>query len=93
MATISANLKMTLPESFDKVDIAVLSNNFALIDEKMVTTDRVANNLGTEEEGKALDARQGKALNDRLAKYENIMEPTDDGINLNGKYIDNALFR
>ena len=96
MATVSANLKMTLPESFDKVDVSVLSNNFSLIDsafDQTISPDEVANNLATAEGGKVLDARQGKALNDRLVKYENVVKVTDDGIDLNGKYIDNALFR
>lgn len=65
MATISANLALTLPESYDKVDVSVLSNNFSLIDtafDGMVSPDEVANNLTTTEAGKVLDARQGREL-------------------------------
>lgn len=65
MPTISGNLGMTLPESFDKVDVSVLSNNFSMIDAafgQKVSLEQIANNLITTEEGKVLDARQGYAI-------------------------------
>ena len=71
MATISSNLQMTLPESFDKVDVDILSDNFQKIDDfagEAITKEKVANNLTTTEEGKALDARQGKVLYDKIEK-------------------------
>ena len=71
MATISSNLQMTLPESFDKVDVDILSDNFQKIDDfagEAITKEKVANNLTTTEEGKALDARQGKVLDDKIEK-------------------------
>lgn len=71
MATISSNLQMTLPESFDKVDVDILSDNFQKIDDaygETITKEKLANNLTTTEEGKALDARQGKVLSDEIAK-------------------------
>ena len=71
MATISSNLQMTLPESFDKVDVDILSDNFQKIDDfagEAITKEKVANNLTTTEEGKALDARQGKILSDEVTK-------------------------
>ena len=60
MATISSNLQMTLPESFDKVDVDILSDNFQKIDDaygETITKEKLANNLITTEEGKALDGR------------------------------------
>lgn len=69
MASISANLEMVLPDTFDKVDVEVLTDNFTKIDTalgEMVTKEIIANNLETEEEGKILDARQGKALADQI---------------------------
>lgn len=74
MATISSNLQMTLPESFDKVDVDILSDNFQKIDDftgEAITKEKVANNLTTTEEGKALDARQGKALDDKVTRLSN----------------------
>lgn len=71
MATISSNLQMTLPESFDKVDVDILSDNFQKMDDfagEAITKEKVANNLTTTEEGKALDARQGKILSDEVTK-------------------------
>ena len=59
MATISTNLEMTLPESFDKVDISVISQNFSLIDkafEKVIEKEAIVNSLETEDEGKVLGA-------------------------------------
>jgi len=96
MATVSGNLNLTLPESFDKVDISVLSNNFMLLDiafgQKLGKTE-IANDVATTQEGKVLDARQGKALNDRIEKFEDAINIKTNSIDLNGKYIDNALFR
>ena len=71
MATISSNLQMTLPESFDKVDVDILSDNFQKIDDaygETITKEKLANNLITTEEGKALDARQGKVLDEKIAQ-------------------------
>ena len=96
MAKTSANLALTLPESFDKVDVKVLHDNFSLIDaafDEIIGPDEVANNLITEGAGKVLDARQGKALSDRLVKFEDNIKFTDDSVDVKGKYIDNALFR
>lgn len=96
MATVSGNLNLTLPEAFDKVDISVLSNNFMLIDiafaSKLGLTE-IANDLATTQSGKVLDARQGKVLSDRIDKYEDAITVKTGAIDLNGKYIDNALFR
>ena len=50
MAKISSNLQMTLPESFDKVDVDILSDNFQKIDDfagEAITKEKVANNLTT----------------------------------------------
>ena len=96
MAKISSNMGLTLPEQFDRVDIDALSGNFVIIDTKFaetVTKETIANDLATTEGGKVLDARQGKELSDRVAKYEQTVKLIEDGIDLNGKYIDNALFR
>jgi len=77
--TISGILGMTLPESFDKVDVSVLSNNFNLIDlafGQRITLEQIANNLETEKEGMVLDARQGKALSDTLVSVAKAIDET-----------------
>ena len=71
MSTTSANLGLTLPESFDKVDVDILSGNFQKIDESLgdfIDEEKIANNLITTEAGKVLDARQGKVLKDAIDK-------------------------
>lgn len=59
---------------------------------KMAKTD-VVNDLTTGGASKALSAQQGVELDGRIKAYEEAVTITDDGIDLNGKYIDNALFR
>ena len=61
MPTVSGILGMTLPESFDKVDVAVLSENFSKIDAEFAKR-QIANNITTIDEGSVLDARQGFVL-------------------------------
>ena len=84
MATISANLKMTLPEAFDKVDVGVLSDNFSTIDsafDQVVGKESVANNLTTTEEGKTLDARQGRELATQIQNIDKAKVNNADVIN------------
>ena len=84
MATISANLKMTLPESFDKVDVNVISDNFASIDaafDQVIKRESIANNLDTTGEGKVLDARQGRELATRIENLSKEKIGTSDIVN------------
>lgn len=79
MATISANLGLTLPESFDKVDIDIISGDFEKIDEfagEAITSEKIANNLTTVDAGKVLDARQGKALSDQITELDSAKAST-----------------
>lgn len=82
MATVSPNLALTLPESFDKVNVSVLSNNFSLIDnafDGMIGPDEVANNLNTAGAGKVLDARQGVVLKQAIEAVEAKL-PTEENV-------------
>ena len=52
----------TMPSEASQEDIATLNGNLA----SKVNTSDIANNLTTTASGKVLDARQGKALNDKI---------------------------
>lgn len=68
MALTTERLELILPEAYDKVDISVISNNFSKIDASAILKKDIANNLTTDQEGMVLDARQGKALSDKITQ-------------------------
>lgn len=61
--------------------------------ENMVGFDDIANDLTTDDVNKVLSAAQAAGLNARIANIEGAFTVTDDSIDLNGRYLDNALFR
>lgn len=67
-----------LPQNTDPISVSDFNYNFQLIDDNL----GVANNLSTTESGYVLDARQGKAIGDKISGFECI----NTGVNANSSY-------
>lgn len=69
MAETSSNLKLVLPDQYDKVEIRVLSENFSKVDNAIgqrIETSKIVDNLTTVEKGFVLDASQGMVLSEAI---------------------------